>query len=135
MIGALLDRLRHAKLRNPGRHGEDLAHRYLKKRGYTIVARNYRLAAGDAEADVIAWDGPELAIVEVKSRETAAYGSPDRAVGKEKMRHLMRVAREYSRRANIPLQRVRFDVVTVILSSPPQIELYRGKLRSSSDRN
>ena len=57
MIGALLDRLRDVRRRKlwspdqaTGRQGEDLAHRYLRKQGFTIVARNYRLAAGDAEA-------------------------------------------------------------------------------------
>jgi putative endonuclease len=58
-----------------GRRGEDLAHRFLRAKGYIIVARNYRLSSGDAEADLIAWDGTTLVFVEVKSRETAAFGT------------------------------------------------------------
>ena len=63
MLGVFFDWFRHLARRrrwNPsqalGRRGEDLAHRFLRRQGYTIVARNYRLAAGDAEADVIAWE-------------------------------------------------------------------------------
>src|SRR5271163_3650020 len=106
MIGIWCDWLRGVRRRrvwsadlDNGRRGEDLAHRYLRKRGFTIVARNYRLAAGDAEADIIAVDraeGGELVIVEVKSRTTAEFGPPDRAIGDAKRAHLVRVARAYA---------------------------------------
>src|SRR5258708_7207339 len=121
MIGELLDGLRHARLKDAGRRGEDLAHRFLKRRGFTIVARNYRLAAGDAEADLIAWERDTLVIVEVKSRETGEYGPPERAIGEEKRRHIVRVARAYAKKIELPWERVRFDVVTVILRDPPQV--------------
>jgi len=77
-----------------GRRGEDLAHRYLRRRGFVIVARNYRLSSGDAEADLIAWEGEALVFVEVKSRESADFGPPERAIGEEKRAHLLRIARE-----------------------------------------
>ena len=132
MLGRLLDQFRDRRRRTllspklaSGRRGEDLAHRFLRKEGYAIVARNYRLASGDAEADLIARDGDDVVIVEVKTRETDAYGPPDRAVGPDKLRHMMRVAREYSRKANVPMDRMRLDVVTVTLS-PLHIELYKG---------
>ena len=123
MIGELLDRLRDARRRRlwdrdlaSGRRGEDLAHRYLRREGFIIVARNYRLSSGEAEADLIAREGQDLVIVEVKTRETAEYGAPERAVNPEKRRHLMRVAREYARKTDTPWERVRFDVVTVVLN-------------------
>jgi putative endonuclease len=138
MIGKTLDWLRHAKRQRvwladlaTGRRGEDLAHRFLRREGFTIVARNYRLASGDAEADLIAWDGDELVIVEVKTRETDAYGPPERAIGPEKRRHLLRVAREYARKTETPWERVRFDVVTVLLTRPPQLSLIRNALRET----
>ena len=131
MIGTALDRLRHARLRNAGRRGEDLAHRFLKRQGYTIVARNYRLASGAAEADLIAWEHDTLAIVEVKSRESGEYGPPERAISEEKRRHLLRVARAYATKIELPWARVRFDLVTVILSDPPEICLYRNALPTS----
>jgi len=131
MIGPILDRLRHARLKNTGRRGEDLAHRFLKRQGFTIVARNYRLSSGDAEADLIAWDHETLVIIEVKSRETSEYGPPERAIGEDKRRHIIRVARAYARKIDLPWERVRFDVVTVILRDPPEIHLYRDALRTS----
>src|SRR5689334_7178401 len=122
MICAVLDRLRDVRRRrlwNPdlaaGRRGEDLAHRFLRKQGYVIVARNYRLSSGEAEADLIAREGEDLVIVEVKTRANDDYGPPERAVGPEKQRHLIRVAREYARKTNTPWEHVRFDIVAVVL--------------------
>ncbi len=136
MMGTFSDWLRHVRRRRvwsadqaAGRRGEDLAHRFLRRQGYTIVARNYRLAAGDAEADLIAWEGDSLVFIEVKSRQTGEYGPPERAIGEEKRAHLLRVAREYTRKSQVPWERVRFDVVTVILSNTPQLTLFRQALR------
>ena len=133
MILALLDSLRHARRRTrldaaqaPGRRGEDLAHRFLRRQGFVIVARNYRLPTGGAEADLIAWEGDKLVIVEVKSRDTGDFGPPERAIGEEKRHRLLRLAREYALRAAVPWERVRFDVVTVVLTNPPEITLFRG---------
>ncbi len=137
MIGTILDRLRHARRRRTwdhdlaaGRRGEDLAHRFLRRQGYTIVARNYRLSSGDAEADLIAREGEDLVIVEVKTRASADFGPPERAVNPEKQRHLIRVAREYARKTDTPWERVRFDVVSIVLDNPlgdtPAITLLRS---------
>lgn len=135
MIGAILDKLRDVRRRRlwtadraNGRRGEDLAHRFLKREGFIIVARNYRLASGGAEADLIAWERDDLAIVEVKTRTSEDFGPPERAIGEEKRRHLLRVARAYVRKTETPWEHVRFDVVTVILSNPPEIKLFRDAL-------
>lgn len=132
-LGPLIDWLRHRRRVHrwspdlaSGRRGEDLAHRFLRKQGFTIVARNYRLASGLAEADVIGWQGGELVFVEVKTRRSTEFGPPDRAVGEEKRIHIRRVAREYARKTNTPMDRVRFDLVNVILSDPPELEWLRG---------
>ncbi len=137
MIGTIIDRLRDARRRKlwsadlaAGRRGEDIAHRFLRRQGFKIVARNYRLAAGDAEADLIAWDRETLVIVEVKSRASDEFGPPERAIGEEKRAHLLRVAREYTRKTDTPWERVRFDVVTVILSDPPRVTHFPGALAS-----
>src|SRR5689334_10436512 len=136
MIGAILDRLRDTRRRRlwapdlaAGRRGEDLAHRFLRKQGYTIVARNYRLSSGDAEADLIARHGEDLVIVEVKTRATDEFGPPEQAVNPEKRRHLMRVAREYARKTNTPWEHMRFDIVSIVLREPPQITLLRAAFR------
>lgn len=136
MIGAVLDSLRHLKRRKlwhpdqaAGRRGEDLAHRFLRRQGYTIVARNYRLGAGDAEADIIARHGDKIVIVEVKTRETDEFGPPERAIDTEKQRALRRVARAYARKTNTPEELVRFDVVTIVLGDPVQVQLFRDAVR------
>jgi putative endonuclease len=135
VIWSFFDWLRHRKRRRvwsadlaTGRRGEDLAHRFLRRQGFTIIARNYRLAAGDAEADLIARDGDTLVIVEVKSRANEEFGPPERAIGEDKRRHLLRVAREYSRKSGTDWANVRFDIVTVVFSNPPKIELLRDAL-------
>ena len=136
MILSALDSLRDVRRRRlwdrdkaSGRRGEDLAHRFLRKQGYTIVARNYRLSSGDAEADLIAREGEDLVIVEVKTRATDEYGSPEQAVNPEKRRHLMRVAREYARKTDTPWEQVRFDIVSIVLRQPPEITLLRAAFR------
>jgi len=133
MIGTSIDWLRHIARRRSwhpdlalGRRGEDLAHRYLRREGFIIVARNYRLAAGDAEADLIAWEGEHLVFVEVKSRGSDEHSLPERAVGVEKRAHLRRVAREYARKTETHWERVRFDVVTVVFERPPRLQLLRN---------
>ena len=136
MIGAALDYLRHIRRSRQwsatlasGRRGEDLAHRFLRRQGFVVVARNHRLATGDAEADLIAWEGEALVIVEVKSRGSADHGPPDRALSEEKFHHMRRVAREYAAKTATPWEQVRFDVVTVVLTDPPEVTLHRGVAR------
>jgi putative endonuclease len=133
VIGSLIDWLRDLRRRRvlhpdqaKGRRGEDLAHRYLRRQGYTIVARNFRLGSGAAEADIVARDGEGLVIVEVKTRSTSEYGPPERAIGPEKLRHIQRVAHELAYRTGTPVDQVRVDVVTVVLKTPPEIHLFRG---------
>jgi putative endonuclease len=137
MIAAIFDRLRDLRRRKlwsadlaSGRRGEDLAHRFLRRQGFTIVARNYRLSAGDGEVDLIAWEDDALVFVEVKSRASEEFGPPERAIGEQKRVHMLRVARQYTRKTETPWESVRFDVVTVILASPPRIALFRGALKT-----
>ena len=93
-----------------------------------IVARNYRVGSGNGEADLIAWDKETLVIVEVKSRRNADFGPPERAIDDEKRRSLQRVAREYTRKADVVMEAVRYDLVTVVFSDPPELRIFRGAL-------
>jgi len=98
-----------------GARGENLAHRFLQRRGYTVVARNYRPRKGHREVDLIAWQGETLVIVEVKTRRTEEYLPVERAVDHQKRENLKRAAISYILRARIPWERVRFDIVSVVL--------------------
>jgi putative endonuclease len=133
VIGRLLDYLRHLSRKRywhpdlaSGRRGEDLAHRFLQSKGYKIVARNYRLPGGDAETDLIAWDQGTLVFVEVKTRSSAEFGPPERAFDREKRNHMVRAARHYAQRRAIPMEEVRFDLVTVVLKNPPELVHFQG---------
>ena len=104
-----------------GKRGEDIAHRYLRNLGYVVVARNYRPSGGEVEADIVARQGDTVIFVEVKSRTSGEFGAPDRAIGSEKQKNIVRAARAYATRAGIEWSRVRFDVISVIFTDPPSI--------------
>ncbi len=108
-----------------GRRGEDLAHRYLQRKGFIIVSRNYRARSGVAELDIVAWQGETLVFVEVKTRDSDEFGAPDRAIGKAKRERLFRGAADYLRGVDIDWSRVRFDIVNVRLGDTPVIEHLR----------
>ena len=123
---------RVARPADHGRIGEDLAHRYLRRNGCTIVSRNYRPRSGGGEIDLVAWQGETLVFVEVKTRASAEFGAPERAVDLEKERFLRHAARDFARRAGVEWNRVRFDIVSVVLSRPPQIEWIRDAFATKS---
>ena len=132
LVYRLGDAVRHSRRKKlwnadqaAGRRGEDLAHRFLQNRGMRVVARNYRPRSGAGELDIVAWDGDTLVFVEVKSRTTEEFGSPDRAVDEAKRERLLRAARDYVRRAGVDWRRVRFDIVNVVLTHPPAVTLLR----------
>jgi putative endonuclease len=103
-----------------GRRGEDVAHRYLQSAGYAVVARNYR-AGADSEIDIVARKGDLVVFVEVKSRRSAEYGAPERAMDEKKHKNIMRGARAYTTRGGIDWSQVRFDVISVLFTDPPSI--------------
>ena len=124
------DALRRRSLGNdPGRMGEDMAHRYLRARGCTVVARNYRTRSGSGEIDLVVWDGPALAFVEVKTRSSAEHGEPERAVDEEKRDRLEVAARDYARRAGVEWTKTRFDIVGIVLDKPVRIDWMRDAFR------
>jgi putative endonuclease len=95
-----------------GRQGEELAVRYLERRGYAILARNYRTPLG--ELDLIARDRRHLLFIEVKTRRSAAFGVPAEAVGIRKQRQILRAAQWYLATARHPDLQPRFDVIAII---------------------
>ena len=120
---------RRSQQDNHGRTGEDYAHRYLRGRGCTVVARNYRTRSGSGEIDLIAWDRKVLVFVEVKTRISTEHGAPESAVDAGKRERLELAARDYARRAGIAWAQTRFDIVSVVLGDPPAIEWLRDAFR------
>ena len=123
-LRARLDRRLPRHLRD-ARKGEDLAYNYLRRRGYTIVARNYRPRSGKQELDLVAWDKEQLAVIEVRTRASDEFGEPARAVDLRKRRHLIRAAAEYARRAGVDAGKLRFDIVSVVLEDEARVQLQK----------
>lgn len=94
-----------------GERGETLAFWHLRQAGYTVVARNRRARGG--ELDLIAWDGPTLAFVEVKTRTTGDTGPPELAVSRPKQKRIAKAAHHYLRRLRKKPESYRFDIVSV----------------------
>lgn len=94
-----------------GKMGEQMTARYLTDKRYIILEHNYR--RGHLEIDLIALDGDELVIVEVKSRAYDNILQPEAAVDHKKRQALIRLANEYVKSHNRK-ENVRFDIITVV---------------------
>lgn len=94
-----------------GSKGEDLAIRFLKGKGYRIIARNYKTAAG--EVDIIAKDGSTLVFIEVKTRSGSLFGQPFEAVDKRKRQKLKNIALLYLKKLGEEPP-VRFDILSIL---------------------
>lgn len=94
-----------------GERGERIAARWLKGRGYKIVARRCRGQLG--EIDLVAVDGRTIVFVEVKTRQSCDAGHPVEAVNVDKQRRLTRLAVAYLRRHDLLECACRFDVIAV----------------------
>lgn len=108
----------------PGALGEELAVGHLEVDGYELVARNWRLSAGElrGELDVIAIDPADGCVVvcEVKARRDAArFGGALAAVGPRKAAKIRALTAAFLREARLPYPRVRLDVVAVDLGRDP----------------
>ena len=111
-----------------GSRGEEDAYFYLRKRGYAIIARNFRTPRCRGEIDLIGWDADVLCFIEVKTRTSREVKPPEAAVDRHKRREIAEVARAYLRRLP-PSCQWRFDIVSVYYGrrrSHPQIELFRN---------
>jgi len=129
-----------------GQLGEKYAAAYLEQLGFRLVAANFTVPVGrnrqhaviNAELDLIAYDGSILCFVEVKTRASEWFATPEVNVDKRKRRQVARAAREYLRMFGIEDEPYRYDVVTVILegtsASCPQIEVLKNFWREEDLR-
>ena len=95
-----------------GRLGEQLARDFLIAKGYQILEQNW--VCGHKEIDIIAMDGKELVIVEVKTRRVQCLVDPEETVDKIKQRFLIWAAESYVERNNLDVD-VRFDIVAIVV--------------------
>ena len=121
-----------------GQLGELYAAAYLEQSGFRLIAANFTLPVGrnrrnaviNAELDIVAYDGPTLCFVEVKTRASDWFASPEVNVDRRKRRQIARGARAYRQMFDIEEEPYRYDVVTVVLGdderSVPQIEVLKS---------
>lgn len=112
------------KRRNVGILGENLAKDFLKKRGYRILESNYRCREG--EIDIIARHRDSLVFIEVRTKRSLEFGSPEESITPTKMERLRAVAAHYQQTHNNLPASWRIDVVAVEIDQkdkPLRIEL------------
>lgn len=109
--------------RDIGRAGESIAAGYLMQRGYDVVELNYRCPAG--EADIVARDGEDLVLVEVKTRVGARdeASMPELAVDEAKQTRYMKIAAFYQSRIMRDVI-IRFDVIAINLLGRSHMHLH-----------
>ncbi len=96
-----------------GKRGEILAYWYLRQAGYTMVARNRPSRSGAGELDLVGWDGPILAFIEVKTRTSSEAGPPEAALLPKQRLRIINAAKAYVRRLGPKPVSYRFDIVSV----------------------
>jgi len=119
-----------------GIEGEDAVFFYLRRKRYTVVARRWSSGDLPGDVDLIAWDGPVLCFIEVKTRSARTITPAEIAVDERKRTILRRLARRYLRQlpqATAPP--VRFDVISVYLITgrKPEFEHYEAAFSWSEE--
>lgn len=113
--------------KDTGNYGEDLACKYLKKLGYKIIERNFRIRGG--EIDIVARDKNILVFVEVKTRWSKEFGPPSESMTFWKIKHLLKTAMFYVMKIGWGEKEYRLDFISVDFSDDPQnpkIELIKN---------
>lgn len=103
-----------------GEAGEDIAAHYLQRQAYVIAERNWR--AGRAEIDIIARQGEALIFVEVKTRSSIRFGSPETFVTERKERLIAQAAQAYMEAVQHDWE-IRFDIIAIVIHPDGSHEL------------
>jgi len=99
--------------KDKGKIGEEIAVKFLMKKGFKILRRNYRY--GHGEIDIIAMDGDKLIFVEVKTRASDKFGQPEDSVTFKKRRQLRKIAEAFIQTSEVEFSECRFDVIGIVL--------------------
>ena len=104
--------------KNLGKTGEDLACDYLISKGFKILGRNIKLKMG--EIDILAEDGEDIVLVEVKTKTSNAFGEPVEEVDYFKKKKLWQLARALNQKYSE--KNIRIDVISVKVGDRAEIE-------------
>ena len=120
------------RARQTGVRGETYAYWYLRRHGYVFVARNYTAPGIKGEIDLVGYDGPVLAFVEVKTRtvrpDDPPLTKPEEAVTADKQLNLARMARQFLAEKGLYGTSCRFDVVAIEshVGARPVVRLHKA---------
>lgn len=115
-----------------GDRGERVAAKFLKRKGYRILARQSRSRIG--EIDLIAQDGNFIVFVEVKTRSSSKAGHPAEAITFAKRKQLTRAARGWLKQRRLLEHHSRFDVIAITWQArEPLIEHYQSAFEAIGD--
>lgn len=96
-----------------GNRGEEIAAEYLRKKGFHILDRNFRIRGG--ELDIVATHDNTLIFIEVKTRTSQQFGTALEAITPWKLKSLIKTAQFYKvAHRNLP-DSLRIDAVSVML--------------------
>ena len=107
-----------------GEKGEEIAREFILRKGYKILAQNYR--TGHLEIDLIAMDGKEIVFIEVKTRKQNTHYTED-LISETKQERLMEAAEEYLHEMEIHNE-PRFDLISIQLGNETEIMHYKDAL-------
>jgi putative endonuclease len=113
-----------------GVRGETFAYWYLRRHGYVIVCRNFRAPGVKGEIDLVGFDGPVLAFVEVKTRTSKpdAASLPEDAITADKRRFVARMTRQFLMERRLSGINWRYDVLAIEARAGkrPIVRLHKG---------
>lgn len=98
-----------------GKFGEAQVEKYLLKKNYTILNKNFRCNRG--EIDIIALDKKQIVFIEVKSRTNTKYGLPSESVTKQKLKHIYKTAEYYLYLNKLEKENTRIDVIELYIEN------------------
>lgn len=116
-----------------GAVGERMAREYMEKLGYRIIETNFRCR--DGEIDIVAEKGGQLVFVEVRTRRSTEFGTPEESITPAKREKLIQVATAYLQTYHALSQSWRIDVVAVELGPgdvPSRVELIENAVAEES---
>lgn len=106
-----------------GKIGEELAARWLTQKGFTIIYKNWRI--GKLELDIVATKADFIHFIEVKTRRSTAFGTPELFVNHKKFITLQRAVQAFLS-THKKYRWVQYDVIAITLApnQQPRIEIF-----------
>ena len=114
-----------------GERGEACAAKYLKRKGYRLIVRNRRHKEG--EIDLIVMNKEFLVFVEVRTRSSQDFMTPEMSIRKDKRETVIRTVRRLIRKHKTAGLRPRIDVIAIIwpegAKEPSIVRHHEGAIR------